>query len=107
MSNITEFRKLVKSLPERQQARLPEKIREICNRTEHTEYLKAIAMGAYLSLTDEISLGGYVSVPEDISKDKQYCTSIRDETQDKMLVGKDEIESTMTVQEFKQKVLFG
>lgn len=106
MSNMAEFKKLVKSLPVGQQARLPEKIREICNRTEHTEYLKAIALGAYLCLTDEITLKGYVDVPEDISKDKQYCTSIKDETNDKMIVGKDVIQIEMTPEDFKKKVLY-
>lgn len=106
MENIKEFRKLVKSLPEGQAARLPEKIREICNRTEHNDFLKAIVLGAYLDLVDEISLTGYVHVPEDISADKQYCTAIKDEVAGKMLVGKDEIESTMSAEDFKKKVLY-
>ena len=105
--NIEVFRKLVKSLPEGQQARLPEKIRDICNnRMEHTEYLKAIVLGVYLDLESEISLTGYVHVPEEISKDKQYSTAIRDERTGKMLVGNDEIECNMSVEDFKKRVLF-
>jgi cytochrome b len=105
--NIVEFKKLVKSLPEGQQTRLPEKIREICNRTEHHEYLKAVALGAYLNLVDEISLTGYMTeLPEEVSKDHQYCTAIRDETTSTMIVGENKINATMSVLDFKKKVLY-
>jgi len=107
MENIKEFRNLVKSLPEGQQVRLPEKIREICNRSEHTNFLKAIVLGAYLDLHEEISLLGYVHVPEEISADKQYCTTIRDDATGKMIIGNNaEISREMTPQDFKQKILY-
>jgi len=107
-ANMKEFRKIVKSLPEGQQARLPEKIRDICNnRREHTEFLKAIVMGVYLDLNGEISLTGYVSgLPESISADGQYSTAIRDNNTDTMIVGEDKIERTMTPEDFKKKVLY-
>ena len=108
MDNLKEFKKLVKSLPEGQQSRLPEKIREICNsRTEHTEFLKAVVLGVYLDLTDEISLLGYVHVPVEISKDQQYCTTIRDNHTDKMIVGlSDKVSSDLSFEDFKRKILF-
>jgi hypothetical protein len=107
MSNIAEFRKLVKSLPEGQRARLPEKIREVCNRTEHTDFIKAIVLGAYLDITYEISLTGYVTdLPETVSSDKQYCTAIKDETTGKMIVGIDKIDCEMSFEDFKKKVLY-
>ena len=106
MSNINEFKKLVKSLPQGHQTRLAEKIRGVCNRDEHTEFLKAIALGAYLSLSDEISLLGYVTVPDDISRDKTYCTAIKDEVHNSMIVGNDEIERNMSFENFMKKILY-
>lgn len=108
-NNMKEFRKLVKSLPAGQRARLPEKIRQICNRTEHTDLLKAIALGAYLDMTDEITLLGYVTdLPEDISPDRQYCTTIRDNTTDVMIIGEDDAihSKTITLENIGKKVLY-
>lgn len=106
MENIKEFRKLVKSLPPGQRARLPEKIRELCNRYEHGDYLKAILIGAYLDLDHEISLMGYVRVPTDVSPDGQYCTAILDEKEGKMIIGEGKIEIEMDFEEFMKKVLY-
>jgi hypothetical protein len=58
--NLHTFMKLVKGLPDEQQKRLPEKIREIVNRREHKILVEAIALGAYLVLEEKLDLSGYV-----------------------------------------------
>ena len=104
---LKEFKKLVKKLPGGQKSRLPEKIRVVVNRPEHSDYIKAICIGAVLDMEYDISLSGYVDVPEDISQDKQYCTTIKDEQSGKMIIGtNDEIHSSMSVQDFKNKVFY-
>jgi len=69
MSIESEFKKLIKGLPDEQQKRLPEKIRMFVNRREHREFLECIALGAYLSLEDKISLRGYLDVDTPLAKD--------------------------------------
>lgn len=105
-ANMKKFRELIKSLPEGQRARLPEKIRELTNRLEHTNYLEAIVLGVVLELDNEISLTGYMHVPADISLDEQYCTAIKDCNTEKMIVGEDCTETTMSIQDFKKKILY-
>jgi hypothetical protein len=96
MENIKVFERLVKSLPEDHQMRLPEKIRQVVNRSEHTDFLKAIVLGAYLSLEYEISLRGYIEgdllfKPEEISRlDGTHATAIRNDHTDKMIIGVDD-----------------
>jgi len=106
MDAMKEFKKLVKSLPEGQRARLPEKIRGVCNRPEHSDLLKAIALGTYLNLSDEISLTGYVGVSDDISSDEQYCTAVKDEKSGDMIIGKDEIKNNISLQDFRNTILY-
>ena len=92
MDNIKTFEKLAKGLPVDQQMRLPEKIRQVSNRQEHTDFLKAICLGTYLSLNDEVSLTGYIGGdllirPEEISKlDGSHCTQIKNCHNDKFIV---------------------
>ena len=69
MSIESEFKRLMKELPEEQQKRLPEKIRTLVNRHEHREFLECIALGAYLCLEDKISLTGYLDVGSNLARD--------------------------------------
>jgi hypothetical protein len=51
--NAIELKKLIANLPKEQVSRLPQKIVDLVNRPEHTEYLKAILLGALLVLEDK------------------------------------------------------
>ena len=72
MNNIKTFEKLVSGLP-RTHSMLPEKIRKIVNeRGEYTDYAKALLLGAYLVLNNEISFAGY----KDDGTNDPPCTQI-------------------------------
>ena len=97
MENIKVFERIVKDLPEDHQVRLPEKIRWITNKREHTEFLKAIVLGAYLVLENEITITGYkdgdLLLPEFEAPyrmpDGHTATAIKNDHTGKMIVGKE------------------
>jgi len=83
MDNLKMFEKLVKGLPDYQQKNIPEKIRLLCNsRSEHTVMAKAILLGTYLVLNDEITLTGYI----DNGTTDHPCSKIRNDHTGKMII---------------------
>lgn len=63
---------------------IPEKIREIVNRGEYTEYLELLILGGYLLLNNEISLQEYVA--DESKRDKCRATAINDCDTDERII---------------------
>jgi hypothetical protein len=78
-----EFLRLAKNCQSHNEF-IPEKIRELINRPEYTEYLELLILGGYLALNHEIKLDGYAT--DNSKPDKCRATQVIDCMTDERII---------------------